>query len=387
MHELHQNASASTNREHGERHIHSEKLSMLSYKPNYSEVLDRLRSLYSRQASDRIFATMSIPSETLESFRAAYPDAECSYPDPRVRADFWDRLFRERSTLEDDSLPSAYLSEFDQGLYGGLLGGDVRFMAHTDVGWISSMVPPLLKNWDEFDRLYFDAGHPWWRCYLDQMQIFTEQCRGKWGISHFILIDALNFVFELLGATKTYLSLDERPEMIHRAIDFGFDLNCRVQQAFFDTVGLFEGGTFSNFGQWIPGRILSESLDPYHMTSVAYFEKWGREPVERIFDAFDGGVIHIHGNGRHLLKAASSIRGLKAILLLDDLGFPKAFDVLRDLQSQTGDMPLAVFVDYENFVERLRRHDLPGGVIYQVKIVPNAATANNLMEEVRGYRR
>jgi hypothetical protein len=367
--------------------LHEEELSKLSYKPNYAEVLDRLRSLYSRQANDRIFATMSIPSETLKAFQVAYPTAECGYPDPRVRANFWDRLLQERSALEDDSLPCAYLSEFDQGLYGGLVGGNVRFMAHADVGWISSMVPPLLKNWSEFDRLHFDAGHPWWRCYLDQMQIFVERCRGKWGISHFILIDALNFVFELLGATETYLSLDERPDMIYRAIDFGFDLNCRVQQAFFDTVGLFEGGTFSNFGQWIPGRILSESLDPFHMTSVAYFEKWGRDPVERIFDAFDGGVIHIHGNGRHLLEAASTIRGLKAILLMDDLGFPKAFDKLRDLQSQTGDMPLAVFADYDNFVDRLRRHDLPGGVLYQVKNVPNAATANDLMKEVRDYRK
>jgi hypothetical protein len=123
------------------------------------------------------------------------------------------------------------------------------------------------------------------------------------------------------------------------------------------------------------------------MTSAAYFEKWGRDPVERIFDAFDGGVIHIHGNGRHLLEAASTIRGLKAILLMDDLGFPKAFDKLRDLQSQTGDMPLAVFADCDNFVERLRRHDLPGGVLYQVKNVPNAATANDLMKEVRDYRK
>ena len=74
-------------------------------------------------------------------------------------------------------------------------------------------------------------------------------------------------------------------------------------------VPLLEGGTFSNFGQWIPGRIVSESLDPYHMTSVAYFEKWGREPAERILGAFDGGVIHIHGNGRHLFQATSTHHG------------------------------------------------------------------------------
>ena len=51
-----------------------------------------------------------------------------------------------------------------------------------------------------------------------------------------------------------------------------------------------------------------------------------------------------------------------------------------------GDVPVAVFADYPNFVERLERHDLPGGVMYQVKNVPDVAAANRLMEKVREYR-
>jgi hypothetical protein len=122
------------------------------------------------------------------------------------------------------------------------------------------------------------------------------------------------------------------------------------------------------------------------MTSVAYFERWGREPAERILGAFDGGVLHIHGNGRHLLHAASTIRGLKALLLLDDRGFPKAFDVLKELKARVGDVPAALFVDYRQFAEHLQRHDLPGGVMYQVKDVPDIGTANRCMEKVRAYR-
>jgi hypothetical protein len=278
------------------------------------------------------------------------------------------------------------LSEFDQGLYGGLLGGEVRFLAHPDVGWISSMVPPLLKDWSEFDRLHFDPEHPWWRRYRRQLEVFVAHGRGKWGISHFILIDALNFVFELIGATQTYLSIEECPEKVRRAIDFGHALNLAVQRTFFEVVPMPEGGTLSNFAQWIPGRIVSESLDPYHMTSVAYFERWGREPAERILGSFDGGVIHIHGNGRHLLRAAATLKGLKAILLLDDLHFPAALDVLGDLQTQVGAVPVALFADYPKFTERLERHDLPGGVLYHVQNVPDPATANRLMEKVRAYR-
>ena len=47
--------------------------SALAYKPSSREVVDRLRSLYNRQADDRIFATMAVPSQTLAEFRRRYP--------------------------------------------------------------------------------------------------------------------------------------------------------------------------------------------------------------------------------------------------------------------------------------------------------------------------
>lgn len=358
----------------------------LAYKPNAAETFDRLRELYERRTQDRIFARMEVPSPALIEFQSHYSEGYCDYPDPAERVRFWDRYLAERAAVDDDSIPQAYLSEMDQGLYGGALGGKVQFMVHPDNGWISSMVAPLLNDWAEFDRLHFDRSHPWVDRYQRQVKAFVEGAAGKFAISHFILIDGLNFVFELIGATNTYLSLIERPEMVRRAIDFAFQLNLDLQNLFFDLVPQVAGGTASNMVQWLPGRIVSESVDPFHMTSVEYFETWGREPIERILGRFDGGVVHIHGNGRHLLKAVASLRGLKAIFLGDDKGYPQAFDILASLQSRVGDTPLVVQVDYARFAQKLAAHELPGGVFYKVHEVPNVATANRLMEQVRQYR-
>ena len=192
-------------------------------------------------------------------------------------------------------------------------------------------------------------------------------------------------MFELVGATRTYLSLDECPDMVRRAIDFGFDLNVRVQEAFFAHAPAVAGGTLSNFAQWLPGRVVSESIDPYHMTSVAYFERWGREPAERIMGHFDGGVIHVHGNGRHLLEAASTMRGLKAMLLLDDRGFPKAFDVIGPLKARVGNMPVSLFAPYEAFLDRLAARPARRRVLSGAGTCPNVAAANRAMEQVREY--
>jgi hypothetical protein len=328
---------------------------------------------------------MEVPSAALADFQGQYSAGYCQYPDPSARIEFWDRRLSERAAVEDDSIPSAYLSEFDQGLYGGLLGGDVQFMAHPENGWISSMVAPLLKDWSGFNALRFDVSCPWFQRYLAQLKAFAEAAAGKFGISHFILIDGLNFVFELVGATQTYLSLVECPEMVRRAVEFAFNLNEKVQTTFFDTVPALEGGTCSNMVQWIPGRIVSESVDPFHMTSVDYFEKWGREPVERILDRFDGGVLHLHGNGRHLLEAVCSLKGVKAVFIGDDKGFPPAFEVLDEFRSRAADMPLVVQLDFADFVERLNQRNLAGGVFYKVRGVPDLDAANRCMDKVRTY--
>jgi hypothetical protein len=120
------------------------------------------------------------------------------------------------------------------------------------------------------------------------------------------------------------------------------------------------------------------------MTSVEYLLKWGVAPVERIFARYDGGVAHIHGNGRHLIEAACRIKGLRGIYLGDDLGFPPAFDVLPEIRRRAGEMPLIVNVLFPKFIEALRAHRLVGGVLYVVTGAPDRDSANKAMDEVRG---
>jgi hypothetical protein len=360
----------------------------LSYRPDGWGVLARLRALYRERRPDIVLASMSLsaPGPAFARFAREHPAGYCEYPDPQERiAHFWDPYLRERMPICDDSVPSAYPTEMDQGLYGGLVGGDVRFLSDPDTGWISSMVPPLLQQWGEFDRLSFSTDHPWWARYLRQLDVFAAGARGKFGLSHFILIHGLNFVFELVGATRTYLSLVDEPELVQRAIDLSFEINLRVQETFFERVPLLAGGTCSNMVQWLPGRIISESVDPFHMTSVACFERWGRPSLERIFARFDGGVLHVHGNGRHLLEALAGLPNLHAVYLGDDKGYAPAFDVLGDLKCRLRGLPVVVRVPFPAFWEALNARRLVGSVFYQVTGAPDLDTANRCMELVRAY--
>ena len=363
----------------------------LSYKLNIQDVLKRLHSLYEERDQGKIFACMDIPNKHLEEFKKNNVPGICNYPDPSKRILFWDHVLREQINLLDDSIPSVYLTEMDQGIYGGILGGDVRFLCNEantrwNAGWISSMVPPILNCLEELINLRFNRNHKWYKQFIQQLKIFIKGATNKFGISHLGILDGLNFIFELIGATKTYLSLIDKPELVHNAIDFAYNLNVEIQNDFFNQVPLLNNGTCSFMVEWIPGRIVMESIDSFHMTSVEYFEQWGREPVERIFNKFDGGILHIHGNGRHLLKAVSTLKGLKAVYLGDDRNFPPAFNILTKIKAITGTIPLIVELEYKDFCCALEEHNLIGGILYKVKQVPDIELANHLMDKVWKYQ-
>lgn len=357
----------------------------LQYCRNFATVRERLTRFHARASGDSILAVMHTPSDPLRHFARTHADGYCDYPDMDERLRFWDEHLRRKCPVFDDSVPSAYLTECDQGLYGGMVGGDVRYMAHPDNGWISSMVPPICHAHEEFHQLAIDEASTAFRRYHDQLEMFGRGAHGKFGLSHFILIDAMNFMFELFGATEAYRIMLFEPEFGNEVCRFALDLNMMVQDRFFE-VAMLEGGTCSNMGQWLPGRIVSESVDPYHMTSCEDFDRWGRPWIGRIFEHYDGGIIHIHANGRHLFESICSLDRLKAIWLGDDLDYPSSFQIIGEIRRRTGDMPLIVQCRHYEFREALRRHELPGGVLYEVSGVPDDDEANRLMDEVRAYR-
>ena len=158
----------------------------LEYSPNVVCVMQRLTDLMKRHGCDQIFAVMNTPSSTLESFALQNDEGSCDYPDISSRFAFWDAHLRSKKNVFDDSIPSIYLTECDQGLYGGIVGGEVRYMCMPQTGWISSMVPPILKDWSQFDALTINTDSLIYKRFKTQLDMFLDESNGKFGISHFI---------------------------------------------------------------------------------------------------------------------------------------------------------------------------------------------------------
>jgi hypothetical protein len=358
------------------------------YKNNHIQVFERMAELFEGRGKDKIYARMMVPSKALSDYKKNNPENEIAYPDPGIRAAFWEEYLKETILLEDDSLPLAYMSEFDEGLYAALLGGEMRFLNNHDWGWVSSMSVPFVESAEELRNLKIDTNSKWAKVYTDQLEYYAEHSAGKYGISHFILIDGLNLLIELRGATNMYYDCIDAPETIEWFLPIAREINYWVQDKYFETIGLYEGGTISNMGQWIPGKIVSESFDPFHMAGPEFFYKWGAANAEEMLSHYDGGVCHIHsGNGQHLIPLVSEVKGLKMIALIDEeWNSFKSFHRLEEIDKERREIPISISLPCEVFREKLIGHELPGNIFYNITGVSSIEEANRLMEQVRDYR-
>ena len=122
--------------------------------------------------------------------------------------------------------------------------------------------------------------------------------------------------------------------MVLRAVDFAFDLNLRIQEQFFTTVPIAGRRHAEPLRPMaFRGGLYSESLDAFHMTSVAYFERWGREPAALVMNRFDGGRNPSPRQRPPSARSGGMLRGLVALRMMDDRGFPSAFDIVDQLQA------------------------------------------------------
>ena len=357
------------------------------YKKNYREVIARLKDLYSGGGRDRIYAKMEIPNPAIEKMKCELKDGPAPCPDLEERADFWDEMLSAYGDLRDDSIPCAYISEADQGLAGGMLGGEVRFLLDTATGWVSSMAPPFAESVRDIYTYKIDINNKWYRYYDEELKIFRRKAGDKFGVSHWCSLDGLHLLAEMRGFTETYYAMIDDPDACRYVINFASALALTLQNRFFEVVGLFEGGTCSNMAQWLPGRCISGSVDMYHLASANLFEEWGREHIQKMINCFDGAVLHIHSNGHHLIEHISSLKNLKAILLLDDEWNTPAYQDMERLDPLREGVPYCIAIPFEAFTDRLTKGELYPNVFYTVSGVPDTETANLLMKDVIEYRR
>ena len=360
----------------------------MDVKRRLEETVSRLSAFYGGKAEDRIFARMDIRNRKTDFYERIMgrlpPASRGLLPDIEIVYSIWEEYLSPLYELEDDSVPTIYLNQYDQGLYGALLGAEMMMNRMEEPGWFSSITRPLEhfvpEEWE------WKEGNPWIKRFKQDLEYVAEMGRERFGIGVVITIDALNFLVQVLGGTKGLLCIHRHPQEAERLMEFALQLNIKLVELQRGVINVsYEGGVFDYFGGWLPNQSVPMSVDCYNFCRPRIYVTMGRSHHQRLIDHFGGGIFHVHGNGRHLLPEMAKLRGVMAVTCTDDGSPRRAFEIVKKLKRQVGGIPLIVDCTEREFLRGLKDRSLEGGVMYCLE-VESVSEGNNIMKKVRRYR-
>jgi hypothetical protein len=228
-----------------------------------------------------------------------------------------------------DKLPTLRV-DFGPVMLGGLLGGEVEFVADTT--WTHSLIRDDWANEPDW-RI---VNEHWWRLMQDRFDQAAEYAAGRCIVTAPALGGAGDVLLNLRGASELALDVIERPERITRALD---GIYTAWRQAWSEGYRrTVERG--AGIMRW--ANLWSDR--PYCVTECDFNYMIGPKPFERLFlpdiarAAATAGrsIFHLDGPGatRHI-DALLSIPELQAIQYVPGAGTPSALkwvELLRKIQ-------------------------------------------------------
>ena len=376
----------------------------MEYKENWEEVIERQTAFWNREMPDRILARIYVRNpyldKWLEEKGKSIPIETDELPDTQDIFEMWDCKLRILRNIEDDSLPVMIPTEFDEGLYGGILGARMIYGFDPASGWFSSMAESFLDDYSDTSCLKIDESNFWFQELGRRLNLYKRLAAGKFGLSPIISIDALNFAVLSRGANLAMLDIYDNPSRLKDLFDFALEYTVRINTFQKEIIGSFKGGRFdgyAGFGSWFPGEEINISVDAFGLCSRETYEETGFEYSQKLIDEAGSAFLHIHGNAQHLLPVVTKLKGLRGIWICDEK--PHPFPMLSEIKKTTGDMPLVTECMLDEFREAMRTHTLPGGVFYIIRAhkegecvlqspaVETVAEANELMHSIKEYRK
>ena len=345
------------------------------YKPRIDESVDRFKTLWAREAQDRILVKIDIQDPGNPTVMQAMSQA----PDYKAMVDEWEKGFEINRTIVDDNLPIVY-GELGGYILGGFLGADVSWGAG---GAYSGKLIKDMKHYREY--LNFDENNRYYKMQIDYVKYLSKRSRGRFGFTEMITIDGLNFL-DCVRHGDAYTDIYDYSVEIKEIMAFASDFNIKLvkeQRKYIDT---YRGGRFNFYQIWTPDETIFISVDAYGQCSADVFEKYGREYVQRLIDEFKGGWLHVHSDAMRLLSNYVKLENLIAIGLEDWIKPPRAILHIDDIIRITGDIPLMINIEKDELLNMMDAGTLPGNVLYWVGGVTDSQEANRIAEIAYSYR-
>lgn len=348
--------------------------------PHFDQAVERVYAWYENQIIDR-------PPVRFQAHNAILTAATDDISDltPQQKKDWWFNvelqveLFLksvEGRTYHGETFP-VYSPNLGPDVYAAFYGAELEY------GEITSWSIPLVKSWDDIEKIHFSMENEYWRTLEELTRHALERCQGKFMVGYTDLHPGLDCVAAWRDPQQLCFDMIENPDRVKLLAEIAVEDFERIFNHF-DTM-LKAENQLSVSWLGVPSfeKMHIPSEDFITMISPDFYREFGLPLLKREVRNIDQNVYHVDGKGvaRHLddilsvpeVDAVQWVQGVG-----DDYPIMQWVPFLKDLQAR--EVPVIVDLDpgdLEAFMGEMR----PEGLFLWMA-VDNEADQLDILERV-----
>ncbi len=294
--------------------------------------IEGYRKFWARESVRRPLVGFSFKSWfPLDEFKAsaAWPKDGPLTPDmvnPEAFMDDQERLLGEADRIEDDILRGASPS---QAVFWccGTLGASMRVLPGNVVAVDRSL------SWEEAETIGMNRESPWYRKYMEFIDVLVRRSAGRFPVSHGTLVGPLDYSVNIRGHEQTVIDLMLEPEPAAALLERNGDFFIEITKDAWKRIPLFHGGWYdAQYQIWAPGPIARMQEDAVAVLSPDLYRRYLKPVDERIARAFPCAFMHLHATSMVVLDHILEIEALRCLEINNDVGGPPVAELVPHLK-------------------------------------------------------
>ncbi len=210
--------------------------------------------------------------------------------EPEAFLEDQERLLREGEVIEDDIFRGASPSQAVPWL-DGMLGAELRILPGSVLG-VERTLP-----WQEVTSLRLDPQHPWFRKYMEFIEVLVHRSAGRYPVSHAPLIGPSDILALLRGHTQSVLDMVESPERVRDVLCRSGEVFCQITDEAWKRIPCYLGGYFdAQYQLWAPGPIVRLQEDAAGLFSPRLYRELLQGVDRAVAGRYPCAFIHLHTN-------------------------------------------------------------------------------------------
>jgi hypothetical protein len=170
----------------------------------------------------------------------------------------------------------------------------------------------FIESWQNWPPASDDIL-PWLKLLQRLVKLLVARSGGQYAVAHTLMRGPSDLAEAALGPELMCLSQYDHPAELYSFLDSVTARFLDVWQAQWQLVPPIQGGYVNTFGIWAPGTVVRTQCDASALLSPAQYRQWYLPYDQRISEAADFAVIHLHSGSLHTIEALLPLNKPQAI--------------------------------------------------------------------------